>query len=137
MAALAEEKLREVGGSRAAVITSDLFAADLSLNATVVYTYLLPHMLARLRATSFASLPHGARVISREFDIHGWECGERFRRDGALFIKWLVPVAAASGQAAEYAEGDEVEHMLECSAAESIEQDEGDELDEPYASLQR
>lgn len=111
-------------GSRAKVVIADLFDIDLS-DATVVYTFLLPAMNARLRTTTFGTLKRpGVRVIAREFDIVGWPCGARFRHSGVKFIKWELPVASSGGgDTAEREAFDEsaaVEHMLECNAEESV-----------------
>lgn len=132
MAILAEAAMRPFGG-RARVEVADLFEFDLS-DATVVFTFLLPDMNARLRATSFTRLRPGTRVISREFDILGWPCGKRFRHSGVKFLMWQLPVPAepllsASRPAedmhdASYDEDAAVEHMLECGAAEIVESDE-------------
>ena len=125
MAARARIALRPAGLS-ARVLVQDLFDVDLS-EATVVYTFLLPAMNARLRATTFGTLSRGpgVRVISREFDIYGWPCGERFRHGGVRFLKWELPVvdvASDSAHAESQQSFDEnlvVEHMLDCNAEES------------------
>lgn len=50
----------------------DLFDADLA-DATVVALYLWPHMNERLRPKLQSELAPGARVVSYDFGIDGWE----------------------------------------------------------------
>ena len=112
----------QAAGPNAMVLEADLFEVDLS-DATVVYMFLLPEMISRLRATTFASLPQGAQVISREFEVHGWPCGTRFRSNGSLFVRWRMPQPEHVDTDAEGGEAGAVDHQLECAADETIDED--------------
>lgn len=126
---------------RAAVITSDIFEVPLQ-NATIVFLFMTPSVNARMRAKLTKQLRPGARVLSREYEILGWPCGERFRHGGALFLLWEMPVPSSEhaivGVHAAAAAGDElehddelqqhdsgledavIEHQLECAADEAV-----------------
>ena len=108
------------------VLTDDLYAVNLT-GATAVYLFLLPDMNARLLPSLASQLRPGALVISREFQIVGWPCGERYHVDDAIFLKWTLPVPAT---AAALDEDAVVEHLLECAAADAV----GDGEREPERS---
>ena len=95
------------------MLTDDLFSVNLT-GASCVYLFLLPEMNARLLPALASQLRPGALVISREFQIVGWPCGERYTVDDAIFLKWKLPVPAT---AAALDEDAVVEHLLECVAA--------------------
>ena len=120
LAAAASERLLAAAGDGAAelvsVLTDDLYAVNLT-GATAVYLFLLPDMNARLLPSLASQLRPGAVVISREFQIVGWPCGERHYVDDAIFLKWTLPVPAT---AAALDEDAVVEHLLECAAADAV-----------------
>ena len=113
---------------RVQVVVGDLFQVDISA-ATVVFCFLLPETLALLRKTHLHRLRPGTRMVSREFEVFGWPCGDRFRvalPDGtadALFLRWETPVANEDSLVAdEGAAGVQeaaIEHLLECAAEEA------------------
>jgi SAM-dependent methyltransferase len=57
---------------RVRFIEADLFETDLS-EATVVTLYLLPETVNRLAAKLLRELRPGARVVSHDYPIEGWE----------------------------------------------------------------
>jgi precorrin-6B methylase 2 len=59
-------------GERAVVINGDLMAADLA-GVTVVTLFLLTSVNKKLRPHLEAQLAPGARVVSHEFPIPGWQ----------------------------------------------------------------
>ena len=123
LAAKARKAMQKVGGTHH-VIEDDLFEVDLS-HATVVYLFLLPELNARLRPRLDAQLTPGSRVVSRQFEIAGWPCGERLRDASmhpsmGLLLKWTAPVAVAPAAAAG-AVVDPTEHLLNCAAADEEE----------------
>ena len=66
-------KARQAGVSdRVEFRQGDLFEAEID-EATVVALYLWPHMNARLRPKLQSELTSGARVVSYDFGINGWE----------------------------------------------------------------
>ena len=130
LAAAASERLMAAAGNRAAelvsVLTDDLYAVNLT-GATCVYLFLLPDMNARLLPSLASQLRPGALVISREFQIVGWPCGERYHVDDAIFLKWTLPVPATAVALDEDAV---VEHLLECAADDAVgDSDHGDDVD--------
>ncbi len=59
-------------GELAEIRQQDLFTADFS-EVDVVTVYLLPRALARLKPMLEASLKPGARIISHDFPVEGWD----------------------------------------------------------------
>ena len=90
----------------------DLFEAELS-SATVVYVFLLPELNARL-LPKLAALRPGTTVLSREFEVLGWPCGERLRVADAVFLRWRLPVAPP-----EESPASAVEHLLDCAVLDA------------------
>jgi SAM-dependent methyltransferase len=72
----------------------DLFTTDLR-EATVVTLYLSPELNARLRPRLLAELRPGARIVSHQFGMAGWEPVRTVqltvdRREHVLHL-WIVP----------------------------------------------
>ena len=130
----AELTLRAVarGSASYRVLQQDLFTVDLS-EFTAVFFYLLPDAINGLTQRLAQSLRDGARVLSREFEILGWPCGDRLRSHDSLFLKWEAPIAVsveaatrgrdASAEASSASVSAE-EHLLDCAAEEAVEEDE-------------
>jgi SAM-dependent methyltransferase len=73
LVAKARAAAREAGvAGRVCFVEADIFRADLR-EATVVTLYLLPAMLAELAPKLAAELPPGARVVSHDFPVPGWQ----------------------------------------------------------------
>jgi hypothetical protein len=61
--------------TRVSIRNQDLYQADLS-QADVVFLYLNPAFVKNLRQPLRQQLPPGARVVSLDFPIEGWEPSE-------------------------------------------------------------
>ncbi len=61
----------------------DFFKADLS-EADVVFCYLMPKALRKLKLKFDRELKPGARVITYAFRLHGWEIRKTLREPGLL-----------------------------------------------------
>jgi hypothetical protein len=78
---------------RVSIRNRDLYDADLS-QADVVYLYLNPSFVAKLREPLRQRLPSGARVVSLDFPIEGWEPSEV--DIGYLIFSYRMPPASGS-----------------------------------------
>jgi hypothetical protein len=74
---------------RVEFVRSDLFDADVS-KATVVTLYLLRHVNLQLRDRLRNELRHGARVISRHFDMGDWEPCTQFGEPFDKLYCWRI-----------------------------------------------
>ena len=89
-AAIAEAKLEHL----VKVEKQDMFATDLG-PASVVYLYVLPSMLVKLRP-QFARLRPGSRIISHDFPIKGYKPDKvvtyraKSGYDHVLYM-WIIP----------------------------------------------
>lgn len=118
MLAIARTEVERAGMSALVELRSaDVFEVDLSA-ATVVYTFLLPWMNARL-VPSLERMPAGARVITRESQFLGWPCGQRLALPGVLFLKWKLPVTRVTLPPSAFDEAHEIEHLLDCAAEDA------------------
>ena len=114
-------------GSRTAkVVVGDVFDENIDLSgATVVYFFLSPHVAKRLQPL-LSQLDTGARVISREFEIVGWPCGERFHHKAhgvdSLFLRWYLPPLGPDDHPHKFS-SDPVQHLMDCAAEEGGEDD--------------
>tara|TARA_B100000524_G_scaffold168326_1_gene86081 strand:- start:218 stop:649 length:432 start_codon:yes stop_codon:yes gene_type:complete len=90
----------------------DLFNADLT-PASVIFLFLLPEINARLRP-ALAKLRPSTRILSREFEIPGWPCGERFETLGTRFLRWKLPILW-DRHGSDAASEDVAEHIMECA----------------------
>ena len=81
---LVESSRRQIAemelGERATIVAADLYTADVE-RADVIMVYLLPRALARLRPLLEKKLKPGARVVSHDFLIPGWEADETLAMD--------------------------------------------------------
>jgi SAM-dependent methyltransferase len=98
LAARARERLAGAGG-RAHVIERSFF--DAPLNADVVFAYLSPAVLQRLRP-QFERLPAASRIITAWFDVPGWapptvRQGNVRRYAATSLVSALAPVPLAAG----------------------------------------
>ena len=103
------------------VIEEDVFSVDLS-NATIIFLFMLPEINARLRH----SIPPGITVLSRNFEMTGWPCGERLKLPGFSepFLKWTSPSLGEESKSDDYPDDDPVQHLLECAAQDAVGEDE-------------
>ncbi len=91
----AKHKAKEAGvADRARFVRGDIFKTDFS-EATVVTTFLLPSMNARLRPT-FLRMKPGTRIIANTFGIDEWEPDETISLDEPCerwckAMLWIVP----------------------------------------------
>jgi SAM-dependent methyltransferase len=98
LAARARERLAGAGG-RARVIDRSFF--DAPLDAEVVFAYLSPAMLQRLRP-QLELLPSASRVVTAWFDVPGWAPPTARRRNVRCYtatsvVSTSAPVPAAAG----------------------------------------
>jgi SAM-dependent methyltransferase len=68
---------------------ADLFASDFS-EATTVTLYLLPELNLRLRPKLRALRP-GARVVSHQWMIEGWDPDRQVEMEGHRIYLWTLP----------------------------------------------
>ena len=127
LAAAAEVAARDAGVS-IDVRRENIFSVDVR-EATVVYTYLLPSLNARLAPSLARQLSRPtARVLTRSFEVLGWPCGRRARFGvDSLFMQWRVPLTRARLSDRLYLdprllEERCAEHALACSHAEEAEE---------------
>jgi len=72
----ANENAKQAGvADKVTIMLNDVFKTDFS-SATVVTMYLLPEYNRRLRPILARTLPVGARVVSHDFDMPGWQAVE-------------------------------------------------------------
>ena len=95
---------REAGvAGRAQMVQGDIFEKDFS-RATVVTTYLLPELNARLRPTLLAMSP-GTRVVAHLFGMGDWPPDETSYVGGRPAFLWIVPAHVAGRWRFEVASG--------------------------------
>jgi ubiquinone/menaquinone biosynthesis C-methylase UbiE len=86
----ANENARREGVAHLVQFTrADLFATDFS-RATIVTLYLLPELNTRLRPRLQALAP-GARVLSHQWGIEGWDPDRHVEMEGHRIFRWTVP----------------------------------------------
>ncbi len=68
----------------------DLFEANIK-EATVVTLYLLPSLNVKLRPKLWKDLKPGARIVSHDFDMGGWEPEKKVTVEGHTVYFWTVP----------------------------------------------
>ena len=59
-------------------IRASFYDVDLR-NADIVFTYLFPNVMEKLKTKFEKELPHGARVVSYAFKVPGWTAKERIQ----------------------------------------------------------
>lgn len=77
---------------RVTFIEGDLYTADLR-DATVVTAYLSPNIMKQLESKFRAELRPGARIVSHQFPMPGWEPDERVQVEESELLLWRVPGA--------------------------------------------
>lgn len=89
---LGREKARRAGvAGRVRMIKQDLYEADLS-KATVIYTFISPGVMDRLKPT-LAALAPGTRIVSHQFTLGDWEPDEKVVVEGREGYLWVVPAS--------------------------------------------
>lgn len=105
--ALVDEARREAQrqgvAGRAEFLEQNLFNTDIG-RATVVTMYLYPRLMIQLRPRLFEQLKPGARVVSHDFDMEGWQPDARLTvpvpdkpygpPSSAVYL-WVMPANAA------------------------------------------
>ena len=109
------------------VLQQDLFHnLDLS-QYSVVFFYLLPDVISQLRPMLTSQLRDGARILSREFEILGFPCGERLRALDhdklvhSLFLTWTIGRFDLDEETERTSTSAE-EHLMDCHAEEAVEE---------------
>ena len=91
-----EEAARQGVADRVQFFVRDMFKTDLS-PASVLTTYLLPHLNVRVRPQLLRQLRPGSRVVAYAFHMGEWQPDRVAQIDGLTVHHWIVP-AAAMGQ---------------------------------------
>lgn len=91
-----EEAQRQGLSERADFVVKDMFQTDLS-PASVLTTYLLPHLNVRVRPQLLAQMKPGSRVVTYTFHMGEWQPDAVAQMNGLTVHLWIVP-AAAMGQ---------------------------------------
>ncbi len=109
---LSNELAKKEGvADRARFVTQDLFKTDIS-PATVVTMYLLPHTVNQLTPKLLAELRPGARVVSHDYGLAGWQPHKKFEMEleekvsisgvtRTVIYVYVVPSKVAGAWAAE------------------------------------
>jgi SAM-dependent methyltransferase len=87
--ALKEVKARNLE-EKVTVVNEDLFVADVS-KATVIMLYLNHAVNNMLKQKLEMEAPHGTRIVSHDFEIHGWKPIRKLRRQGNTLYLYKVP----------------------------------------------
>ncbi|MFP4620911.1 MAG: SAM-dependent methyltransferase [Bacteroidales bacterium] len=87
----ARENAREAGVSdKVMFLKQDLFKTDIS-GANVITLYLFPDLINKLRPEFTEKLEPGARIVSHDFDMDGWEPDQHAQvNSGNLFPDTLI-----------------------------------------------
>lgn len=88
-----EEAVRQGVGERARIVAQDMFQADLS-GASVLTTYLLPHLNVRVRPQLLAQMRPGSRVVAYSFHMGEWQPDQVVQLNGLTVHYYLVPARA-------------------------------------------
>lgn len=91
-----EEAARQGVADRVEFHVRDMFQTDLSV-ASVLTTYLLPHLNVRVRPQLLAQMKPGTRVVTYAFHMGEWQPDAVRQLDGLTVHYYTVP-AAAMGQ---------------------------------------
>ena len=75
---------------RVTFIEGDLYTADVR-DATVVTAYLSPNIMKQLESKLRTELRPGARIVSHQFPMGGWEPDERVQVEESELFLWRVP----------------------------------------------
>jgi SAM-dependent methyltransferase len=91
---LSNEEAARLGLSdRARFLVQDMFQTDLS-PASVLTTYLLPHLNVRVRPQLLRQMKPGARVVTYSFHMGEWQPDAVAQVNGLTVHYWVVPAAA-------------------------------------------
>jgi hypothetical protein len=91
---LSQEEAERLGvGEFAQFVAQDMFQADLS-QASVLTTYLLPHLNRRVRPLALAQMKPGSRVVTYAFHMGEWQPDKVAQVGGLTVHLWIVPAAA-------------------------------------------
>ena len=88
-----EEAARQGLSERAQFIVKDMFQTDLS-PASVLTTYLLPHLNVRVRPQLLSQMKPGSRVVTYAFHMGEWQPDAVAQSNGLTVHFWIVPAAA-------------------------------------------
>ena len=97
------EAQREGVAGRVEFMEQDLFLIEID-HATVITMYLYPRLMLRLRPRLFAELRPGARIVSHDFDMKGWQPDARvtvpvpdkpYGPPSSEVYLWIIPANAA------------------------------------------
>jgi SAM-dependent methyltransferase len=88
-----EEAARQGVAERAQFIAQDMFQTDLS-RASVLTTYLLPHLNVRARPQLLAQMKPGSRVVAYSFHMGEWQPDQVVQHNGLTVHFYLVPARA-------------------------------------------
>ena len=91
---LSNEEAARLGLSdRARFLVKDMFQTDLS-PASVLTTYLLPHLNVRVRPQLLRQMKPGSRVVTYSFHMGEWQPDAVSQVNGLTVHHWIVPAAA-------------------------------------------
>jgi len=94
---LSKEEAARLGiSSHAEFVEQDMFKADLS-QATLLMTYLLPHLNVRVRPLALAQMKPGTRIVTYAFHMGEWQ-PEQVAQSGGLTVHLYIVPAAAMGE---------------------------------------
>ena len=88
-----EEAARQGVGERVQFHVRDMFQTDLS-PASVLTTYLLPHLNVRVRPQLLKQMKPGSRVVAYAFHMGEWQPDLVAQVNGLTVHHWIVPAAA-------------------------------------------
>jgi SAM-dependent methyltransferase len=88
-----EEAARQGLSGRAAFRVQDMFQTDLS-QASVLTTYLLPHLNVKVRPQLLRQMKPGSRIVTYSFHMGAWQPDAVSQVDGLTVHYYLVPAAA-------------------------------------------
>jgi SAM-dependent methyltransferase len=88
-----EEAARQGLSERAAFRVQDMFQTDLS-QASVLTTYLLPHLNVKVRPQLLRQMKPGSRVVTYAFHMGAWQPDAVSQIDGLTVHYYLVPAPA-------------------------------------------
>jgi hypothetical protein len=89
----AEEAARQGLSGRAEFRAQDMFQTDLS-QASVLTTYLLPHLNVKVRPQLLRQMQPGSRVVTYAFHMGAWQPDAVSQIEGLTVHYYLVPAAA-------------------------------------------
>lgn len=88
--AIARANAKQAGvGKLVSFEQGDVLKADIS-DATVVTTYLFPHVMERLRPRLQKELKPGTRIVSHEFLMYGWQPKQTVHIGAVQIHLWVV-----------------------------------------------